>query len=258
MNTNINEYLEDLQLGIGESKRFNCPFCSGYKTFTVTNNMGKLLWNCYKSSCKLSGAKKIRISASDIKNKFMTQKEHENAIFKLPEYVILDNDRWEVLCFAVKYGIDNVKLCLHYDVKEKRVVFPVYKGGLMVDGVGRSITGRLPKWKRYGNSDLPFTYGYGNVAVVVEDCVSASVVGSEVYVGVAVLGTSLSESHKRYLSQFSTAIIALDPDALPKTLLFAKEIRDVVPNVKVLKLTDDLKYRKDEDFRNLYNLTPKE
>ncbi len=71
-------------------------------------------------------------------------------------------------------------------------------------------------------------------------------------------GTSLSESHKRYLSQFSTAIVALDPDALPKTLLFAKEIRDVVPNVKVLKLTDDLKYRKEEDFNNLYNLTPKE
>ena len=105
---------------------------------------------------------------------------------------------------------------------------------------------------------MPFTYGYGKVAVVVEDCVSASVVGNEVYVGVAVLGTSLSESHKRYLSQFSTAIIALDPDALPKTLLFAKEIRDVVPNVKVLKLIDDLKYRKEEDFKNLYNLTPKE
>ncbi len=258
MNIHIYDYLDDLQLGIGESKRLNCPFCNSYKTFTVTNNMGKLLWNCYKSSCKLSGAKKIRISANDIKNKFMSQKEQENTTFALPEYVILDNDRWEVLTFAVKYGIDNVSLCLHYDVKEKRVVFPVYRGGLMVDAVGRSITNRLPKWKRYGKSDLPFTYGYGKVAVVVEDCVSASVVGNEVYVGVAVLGTSLSESHKRYLSQFSTAIIALDPDALPKTLLFAKEIRDVVPNVKVLKLIDDLKYRKEEDFNNLYNLTPKE
>jgi hypothetical protein len=258
MNIHIYDYLDDLQLGIGESKRLNCPFCNSYKTFTVTNNMGKLLWNCYKSSCKLSGAKKIRISANDIKNKFMSQKEQENTTFALPEYVILDNDRWEVLTFAVKYGINNVSLCLHYDVKEKRVVFPVYRGGLMVDAVGRSITNRLPKWKRYGKSDLPFTYGYGKVAVVVEDCVSASVVGNEVYVGVAVLGTSLSESHKRYLSQFSTAIIALDPDALPKTLLFAKEIRDVVPNVKVLKLIDDLKYRKEEDFNNLYNLTPKE
>ena len=75
---------------------------------------------------------------------------------------------------------------------------------------------------------------YGKTAVVVEDCVSAAIVGatsrngcsdSDGFVGVAVLGTSLSEGHRQYLSQFSTAIIALDPDALPKTLQIAKELR---------------------------------
>jgi len=81
--------------------------------------------------------------------------------------------------------------------------------------------------------------------------VSAAVVGSDVYVGVAVLGTSLSESHKRYLSQFSAAIIALDPDALPKTLQFAKELRGYVDSVRVMKLTDDLKYRNPTDLENL-------
>ena len=96
------------------------------------------------------------------------------------------------------------------------------------------------------------------MAVVVEDCVSASVVGNGVYVGVAVLGTSLSNSHKRYLAQFSTAIIALDPDAMPKTLAFAKELRGYVDDVRVLKLKDDLKYRTEEDFINLNKLTPKE
>ena len=55
------------------------------------------------------------------------------------------------------------------------------------------------------------------------------------------LGTSLSDGHKKYL-QFSTAIVALDPDALPKTLQFAKELRGLVPNVNVLRLEDDLKY----------------
>jgi hypothetical protein len=88
--------------------------------------------------------------------------------------------------------------------------------------------------------------------------VSASVLDSEVYVGVAVLGTSLSESHKRYLSQFSTAIIALDPDALPKTMAFAKELRAYVNDVKVLRLQDDLKYKRKDDIKNLINLTPKE
>ena len=65
---------------------------------------------------------------------------------------------------------------------------------------------------------MPYTVGCGKVAVVVEDCVSATVVGYGSFVGVALLGTSLQEAHKGYLAQFSTAIIALDPDALPKTL----------------------------------------
>ena len=40
---------------------------------------------------------------------------------------------------------------------------------------------------------LPYVSGRGKTAVVVEDCISAAVVGdSDVYVGVAVLGTSLS------------------------------------------------------------------
>jgi hypothetical protein len=101
---------------------------------------------------------------------------------------------------------------------------------------------------------LPYSFGRGKVAVVVEDCVSAAVVGDDEFVGVAVLGTSLSEGHKRYLSQFSTAIIALDPDALPKTLAFAKELRGHVSNVRVLRLTDDLKYRNKVDMDNLINI----
>ena len=116
----------------------------------------------------------------------------------------------------------------------------------------------IVKLKRYGKNNLPFAFGCGSVAVVVEDCISATVVGSDVFVGVAVLGTSLSESHRQYLSQFSTVIIALDPDAMPKTLAFAKELRGHVHDVKVLRLKDDLKYRNKEDLDNLYNLTPKE
>jgi len=167
----------------------------------------------------------------------------------MPEYVVpYDKESF--------YGIPNDKLM--YDVKEHRVVFPVIHDGRVVDASGRSLGKRIPKWKRYGKSDLPFVSGHGKVAVVVEDCVSASVIDSEVYVGVAVLGTSLSESHKQYLSRFSTAIIALDPDALPKIMAFAKELRAYVNDVRVLRLKDDLKYMKEDDIKNLTNLTPKE
>ena len=60
------------------------------------------------------------------------------------------------------------------------------------------------------------------------------------------------------MTRFSTAIIALDPDALPKTLSFAKELRGYVNDVRVIKLNDDLKYRDENDMINLMNLTPKE
>jgi len=245
---NINTYISDLNIGIGESKRLNCPICNGYKTFTVTNNMGQMLWNCYKSSCQLSGSKRMPLSANDIKvHTQVTEKNSEP--FVMPEYIVpYDRENY--------YDIPSDRLM--YDVKEHRVVFPVIHEGRVVDANGRSLGKRIPKWKRYGKSDLPFVAGHGKVAVVVEDCVSASVLDSEVYVGVAVLGTSLSESHKKYLSRFSTAIIALDPDALPKTMAFAKELRAYVNDVKVLRLEDDLKYKKRNDIENLINLTPKE
>ena len=65
---NIYNYVSDLQLSVGESKRFNCPNCNGYKTFTATNNMGTLLWNCYKISCSISGSTRIRLSVDDIRD----------------------------------------------------------------------------------------------------------------------------------------------------------------------------------------------
>jgi len=81
--------------------------------------------------------------------------------------------------------------------------------------------------------------------------VSAAVVGFGSFVGVALLGTSLQESHKGFLTQFSTAVIALDPDALKKSFIMAKELRGYVDNVKILKLTNDLKYRDPEDMEKL-------
>jgi|TARA_R110000823_G_scaffold315381_1_gene447293 hypothetical protein len=253
---NLKQYVIDLDVRNDGSVRTNCPVCKGYKTFTVTNNMGVLLWNCYKVTCDVGGRSKVRLTIEDIKNKHKLDIDKEN--FSLPEYIVPHRDRWETTTFCTKWNIDADAVNLHYDVKEKRVVFPVENNGTILDAVGRAVTSRLPKWKRYGKNDLPYTFGCGSVAVVVEDCVSASVVGSEVYVGVAVLGTSLSEAHKKYLSRFSTAIIALDPDALPKTLAFAKELRGYVKDVRVLKLKDDLKYYNEEDITNLINITPKE
>ena len=248
---NIYNTISDMDIPNGTTKRMNCPNCGGYKTFTVTNNMGSLLWNCYKASCTVSGASRVQLSVDDIRAGFGGYESFAEESFEMPSYVIPHRNKRTVLKFCYEYGLEPDDIGVSYDVKEDRVVFPISHNGKLVDATGRALSKRLPKWKRYGKSGLPFTHGCGNVAVVVEDCVSAAVVGYGSFVGVALLGTSLQDSHKGYLAQFSTAVIALDPDALPKTLQMAKELRGHVNDVRVLRLTDDLKYRNPTDMEKL-------
>ncbi len=242
---------DDYDVANGETKRMDCPACKGIKTFSITNSMGSILWNCYKVSCTVSGSTRVRLSVEDIQAGFKGAEEFASPTFEMPQYVVQRSggvymDRW-----CSRWGLDADKLGLMYDVKEDRVVFPVIHDGVMVDATGRTLGKRIPKWKRYGNSGLPYVSGRGKVSVVVEDCVSAAIVGYGSFVGVALLGTSLQDSHRRYLAQFSTAIIALDPDALKKTLQMAKELRGHVSDVRVLKLVDDIKYRNPTDMEKL-------
>ncbi len=252
---NIYNIVSDMDIPNGTTKRMNCPNCGGYKTFTVTNNMGSLVWNCYKASCSIKGGTRVHLSIDDIRAGFSGAKEFAEENFVLPQYIIPHRNKRTVLEFCYRHRLDPDELGVMYDVKDDRIVFPIIHDDNIVDGTGRAIGKRLPKWKKYGKSGLPYTFGCGKVAVVVEDCVSAAVVGGiKSFVGVALLGTSLQESHKGYLAQFSTAVIALDPDALPKTMVMAKELRGHVNDVRVLRLNDDLKYRNPTDMENLYGI----
>jgi len=159
-----------------------------------------------------------------------------------------------------KYQRIYADYCMH-DICEDRAVFKIFnEDGYLVDAIGRSIFDKFPKWKRYGKSKYPFVRGQYNgatgeqntVCVLVEDCISACVVSEYGIAGIALLGTSLLDEHKTIISKyFDKVIVALDPDALPKTLQIAKELKGWVKEVKVLKLTDDLKYAKKKDITNL-------
>ena len=252
----IISFIYDLDIPNGETKRLVCPNCGRNKyekTFTVTNNMGSILWNCYKASCDMSGSMRNSLTVSDIKKlQVHNDTVEDNKPFDMPPYIIAHRNQRNLISWCAEWRIEPDELGIMYDVKEHRVVFPVIHDNVIVDATGRSLGNRFPKWKRYGKNNLPYVSGSGSVAVVVEDCVSAAVVGGyNSFVGVAILGTSLQESHKGYLSQFSTAIVALDPDALPKTLQFAKELRGYVKDVKVLRLNDDIKYQRQEDIKKL-------
>ncbi len=249
-NTNVYKYVSDLNIPNGTTKRLECPNC-GERTFTVTNNMGSLLWNCFRVTCGVKGSERVHLSVDDIRAGFGRAEPPAVETFSLPEYVVPRTTNPLLRAWCDGWGIDPDELGLLYDVKEDRVVFPIIRDGRIVDAAGRSLTKRLPKWRKYGKSGLPYAHGSGTVAIVVEDCVSAAVVGFGSFVGVALLGTSLQESHKGFLTQFSTAVIALDPDALKKSFIMAKELRGYVDNVKILKLTNDLKYRDPEDMEKL-------
>ena len=250
---NIYNIVSDLDVAVGTTVRTECPSC-GQRTFTVTNEMGTLKWNCFRASCTVKGSTQVSMSIDDIKTVLLGHESDDKPVpFALPEYIV--NPPWVVLEWASElYGLDAQELGLMYDVKDSRVVFPIRHDGQIVDATGRALDKSPIKWKRYGKSSLPYVHGCGKTAVVGEDCVSAAVVGGDDYVGVAVLGTSLLDEHKRYLTQFSTAIIALDPDALMKSIEFARELQSYVDDVRVVKLTDDLKYRNPEDFDKLTNV----
>ena len=65
---NIKQYISDLDISNGDTKRTNCPVCGGVKTFTATNNMGQLMWNCYKAGCSVSGGSRVHLTTDDIRN----------------------------------------------------------------------------------------------------------------------------------------------------------------------------------------------
>ena len=247
----VSELLDSINLSSGETYRTNCPMCDGKNTFTVSNEMGRILWNCYKASCTVKGTNKVDMSVDDVVRVMSNADEVSSCDeFNMPEYLIKGHG--DLDWAEAQYDLDPCELDLYYDVKEDRVVFPVKDGNEIVDAVGRSLKNEIPKWKRYGKSDLPYSFGSGNVAVVVEDCVSASVVGSlGNVVGVALMGTTLLSSHRVYLMQFSTAVIALDPDAFAKSFDMATELRGYVDDVRILNLEDDLKYRNPTDMEKL-------
>jgi DNA primase len=71
--------------------------------------------------------------------------------------------------------------------------------------------------------------------------------------GFALLGTALLEEHKRLLAKYKKVVVALDPDAMSKTLVYARELKASGIEAVAMNLLDDLKYRVPEDIAQLKN-----
>ena len=269
---NVKQYVQDLDLSDGDKHRGKCPECSRSNTFTATNNAGKLLWNCYANSCKISGATNIHMSVDEIRKRMKDFKIDKNIpvinvklpeVFEMPEYLVphntydpgMDDSHHAIINkFCEMYKLWAEDLDLYYDIKEDRIVFPVQDNGAIVDAVGRAIDDSVvPKWKRYGTYAEGFIRGQHQLAVVVEDVISACVVETLGATGVAILGTSLNANHIEALRSFKRVIVALDPDAAIKTIEYTKLLKANGIPALALKLLDDIKYRREEDIQFLQN-----
>jgi hypothetical protein len=248
----MHKYIEDLDLGEGDTVRGDCPDCGGKNTFTANKSGGAVLYNCYKLGCKISGVHTVGMTAADIQARMQEVEQDKPKpkveIMELPEYVVRSGSGLDA--FRDKWDLWDQGLM--YDLKDRRAVFPIFINNVLIDAVGRALAGAEPKWLRYTGKANYFIGGTGKTVVVVEDVISAITVAKLGFTGMAILGTSLSVAHMEQLGNYSQVIVALDPDAAHKTLRFRQEIEAWTGvGTIALRLDDDIKYRVESDIEQL-------
>ena len=248
----MNKYIEDLDLGEGDTVRGDCPDCGGKNTFTANKSGGAVLYNCYKLGCKISGVHTVGMTAADIQARMQEVEQDKPKpkveIMELPEYVVRSGSGLDA--FRDKWDLWDQGLM--YDLKDRRAVFPIFIDNVLIDAVGRALAGAEPKWLRYTGKANYFIAGTGKTVVVVEDVISAITIAKLGFTGMAILGTSLSVAHMEQLGNYSQVIVALDPDAAHKTLRFRQEIEAWTGTSTIaLRLDDDIKYRVESDIEQL-------
>jgi len=248
----MHKYIEDLDLGEGDTVRGDCPDCGGKNTFTANKSGGAVLYNCYKLGCKISGVHTVGMTAADIQARMQEVEQDKPKpkveIMELPEYVVRSGSGLDA--FRDKWDLWDQGLM--YDLKDRRAVFPIFIDNVLIDAVGRALAGAEPKWLRYTGKANYFIAGTGKTVVVVEDVISAITVAKLGFTGMAILGTSLSVAHMEQLGNYSQVIVALDPDAAHKTLRFRQEIEAWTGATTIaLRLDDDIKYRVESDIEQL-------
>ena len=251
--------------------RGDCPFCNSKNTFTAENKMGVLKYNCFKLSCDVGGRFDTDMTRQEMESYFVkplveTYSDTKEETFVYPENVV---DSSQVTDGHLRRFVSRWPVLEHenllYDIKDKRAVFPIWRGNTVVDAIGRALDGAIPKWYRYGGTADYYrrsTSSKNGIYVIVEDVISAITVAKRLpgSSGFAILGTSLTEKHLEHISDNAKkVIVALDPDALHKTLSYKKEIElwTGLPTY-AMYLQDDIKYERPEDIEELKRLAYEE
>jgi hypothetical protein len=236
------DILSSIRINDGEKKSLDCPFCGGRKKFGILKQDGKLLWNCFRSSCGVKGSYNAGRGASGVKA-YLRGKETKAVYYNsLPSIVSSIDHHKEALAYvesvnsleAYRDGLIKVK----YAPRDNRVLFYTDDGK---GAVGRALDGRTPKWYTYGDTSKGIQVGQG-IPILVEDAPSAcSVARLEGYCGYALLGTRITPSIKAQLRHFDEVIIILDKDASSKAVSMSRSLQSIT-KVAVRFTVEDLKW----------------
>ena len=253
-------YVESLTIAPYGRYRSDCPLCGKPNTFSVTDNGFERLWNCFHADCHTKGGTGISLTKDNSKQAFVKRQVKEEVTkvdFVIPDTFVslsrninAENYVKEVQSYdAYLDGLADIR----YDFQRDRVVYLVKDGDKVIDATGRSLTNSKPKWLRYGTSKMPFVCGLSDNLFVVEDCPSACSI-SNIVTGMALMGTSLLDSHIQVIQNYKKIFVGLDKDATRKEVDIVRHLSNYVPT-KLVVLKKDLKNMEKEerdDFINNY------
>jgi hypothetical protein len=243
----IKNYVGNLHIVHNGRYRGDCPLCGKPNTFSVTDNGLERLWYCFHADCHTKGSTGIQLTKENSKVAFQEKvaKKETNDEFEIPDTFVSLSRSKQAEQYAKRVGSYEAYLSglvdLRYDLQQDRIVYLVksISNGRIVDGVGRTLTNRKPKWRRYGDNKTPFVCGKGDNVIVVEDCPSACSV-SGLTTGLALMGTTLLDEYIDVIKNYKKVYIALDKDATTKAISMMKRLRNYVPT-KLIVLNKDLK-----------------
>jgi len=232
-------------VALGNTERYDCPVCGGRNTFTVTNNQGTIIFNCYRAGCSARGAWHKGRTREELKS-LKDKRTSSPKPFKLPDYIQYGLANSKVVQYLHKHYCRDFahRLPIAYDPRQDRILFLIKDEDTIIGAVGRDLSGKskLKSLNYHDNISKPFIIGDTDTVVIVEDCTSAcSLLRNPEYTGLALLGTNLKSAYIPWIKKYKKVIVALDKDARSKSLSIKKHLSFYCNDVSVWLLEKDIK-----------------
>lgn len=227
-----------------------CPACkggdTGERTLSVARKDGRLMWICHRASCPFRGSEWGPCRVGELYTRTpsprgVTGRDYIRTSSPLP-------DKYREM-FTEKYSLE-INTLAHWGIgwaeEDKRVVMPVRnRQGEDIGAQLRSYEGANPKTITHTEACAVAWYartGDTRHLIIVEDQVSAMRLWQRGVSAVALLGTHLNEEMVSEIrkTKFKSVVIALDNDAIAKSVQFVIKFRSYLPML-LLPISKDIK-----------------